>query len=113
MKTAGNTGVAQQGFWPILCERVCGLENENETFFVELWHVCYTKSCVKKFCGGKINEIYSGTISCADVNMMPHCLTSENKHAIKLMMQSNDAVNNIQHRQISICSSPISSHLMF
>ena len=34
MKTAGNTGVAQQ-VWPILFERACGLENENETFFVE------------------------------------------------------------------------------
>jgi len=53
---------------------------------------------VKKFGGGKINEIYSGTISFADVNMMPHCLTSENKHAIKLTMQSTDAVYNIQHR---------------
>ena len=50
------------GIWPILFECVCGLENENETFFVELWHVCDTKSCVKKFGGGKINEIYSGTI---------------------------------------------------
>jgi len=53
---------------------------------------------VKKFGGGKINEIYSGTISFADVYMMPHCLTSENKHAIKLTMQSTDAVYNIQHR---------------
>ena len=43
------------------------LENENETFFVELWHVCDTKSCVKKFGGGKINEIYAGTISYADM----------------------------------------------
>ena len=51
MKTADNTGVAQQGFF----ERACGLENENETFFVELWHVCDTKRCVKKFGGGKIN----------------------------------------------------------
>ena len=67
------------GIWPILCERVCGLENENETFFVELWHVCDTKSCVKKFGGGKINEIYSGTISYADVNTMSHCLKSDNQ----------------------------------
>ena len=29
-----------------------------------------TQSCVKKFGGGKINEIYSGTISFADVNMI-------------------------------------------
>ena len=43
------------GIWPILFERACGLENENETFFVELWHVCDTKSCVKKFGGGNIN----------------------------------------------------------
>ena len=86
MKTAGNTGVAQQGFGQYLCECVCGLQNENETFFVELWHVCDTKSCVKKFGVGNINEIYSGTISSADVNMMPHCLTSENKYAIKLTM---------------------------
>ena len=49
MKTAGNTGVAQQGFGQYMFERACGLENENETFFVELWHVCDTKSCVKKF----------------------------------------------------------------
>ena len=78
--------------WTCLC-----LEMKMKLFFLELWHVCYTKSCVKKFGGGKINEIYSGTISCADVNMMPHCLTSENKHAIKLTMQSTDAVYNIQH----------------
>ena len=37
-------------------------------------------------------------IMCWYVNMMPHCLMSENKHAIKLTMQSNDAVYNIQHR---------------
>ena len=98
MKTAGNTGVAQQGFGQYCVNMFCGLENENETFYVKLWHVCYTKSCVKKFGGDKINEIYSGTISFADVNMMPHCLTSENKHAIKLTMQSTDAVYNIQHR---------------
>ena len=42
------------------------------------------KSCVKKFGGGNINKIYSGTISNADGNTMPHCLTSNNKHAIKL-----------------------------
>ena len=60
---------------------------------------------MKKFGGGKINEIYSGTISCADVNMMPHCLimTSDNKHAIKLtQMQSTDAVYNIQHKTCEV-----------
>ena len=59
-----------------------------------------TQKVVNKFGGGKINEIYSGTISCADViNMMPHCMTSDNKHALKLtQMQSTDAVYNIQHR---------------
>ena len=46
---------------------------------------------MKKFCGGKINEIYSGTKSYADVNMMAHFLTSKNKLTIKLTMQSNDA----------------------
>ena len=61
-------------------------------------HIFTIKSCVKKFCGGKINEIYSRTISCADVNVMPHCLTSKNKHAIKLTMQSTDDVYNIQCR---------------
>ena len=40
MKTACNTAIAQQGIWPLLFERACGLENENETFFVELWHIC-------------------------------------------------------------------------
>ena len=62
---------------------------------MELWHVCDTKSCVKKFGAGKINEIYSGTISFADVNVMPHCLTRKNKHVMKLTMQSTDAVCNI------------------
>ena len=38
------------------------------------------------------NEIYTGTISYADVNTMPHCLMSDNKHEIKLTMQSMDAV---------------------
>ena len=69
-------------------------------FFVELWHVCDTKSCVKKFGGGKINEI--GTISYADVNTMPHCLTSDNKHAIKHTMQSTDAVYNIQQKTCEV-----------
>ena len=94
MKTAGNTDFTQQGFG----QHACGLENENETFFVESWHVCDTKSCVKKFGGGKLNKIYSGTISYANVNTMPHCLTSNNKHAIKLTMQSMDAVYKIQHK---------------
>ena len=48
----------------MLFESVCGLENENENFFVELWHVCYTKSCVKKFGGGKINEFMLGPDQC-------------------------------------------------
>ena len=65
---------------------------------MKIWHVCYTKRCVKKFYGGKINEIYSRTISCVDVNVMTHCLTSANKHEIKLTMQSTDAVYDIQHR---------------
>ena len=81
MKTAGNTGVAQQGFGQY-CVNVLLAQKMKETFFGELWHVCYTKSCVKKFGGGKINEIQSGTISRAEVNMMPHCLMSDNKHAI-------------------------------
>ena len=62
---------------------------------MELWHVCDTKSCVKKFGGGNINEIYSGIISYADVNTMPHCLTSDNKHAIKLYNAINGCC--IQH----------------
>ena len=43
-----------------LFERACGLENENETFFVELWHVCDTKRCVKEFGGGKIKKFTLG-----------------------------------------------------
>ena len=38
---------------------------------------------MKKFGGGKINEIYSGTISFADVNTMPHCLTSDMQSSLR------------------------------
>ena len=41
--------------WPNIVWTCLWPTTENETFFVELWHVCYTKHCVKKFCGGKIN----------------------------------------------------------
>ena len=65
---------------------------------MELWHVCYTKRCVKKFCEGKINEIYSGTISYADVKMWCHAacqwLAKTNIQS-SLQMQSTDAVYNI------------------
>ena len=102
MKTADNNGIAQQGFRQYCLNMFLNLwpRKWKCNLFVKLWHACYTKSCVKKFGGGKINKIYSGTISCADVNMLPHCLTSENKHAIKLTMQSTDDVYNIQHRLV-------------
>ena len=74
MKTAGNTGVALQGFGQHCLNMFVAQKMKMKTFFVELWHVCDTKSCVRQFCGGTINEIH-------------HCLTSGNKHAIKLMMQ--------------------------
>ena len=69
-----------------------------------LWNygMFVTKSCVKKFGGGNINEIYSGTISYAEVNTILRCLTSDNKIAIKLTMQSTDAEYNIQHKTCEV-----------
>ena len=55
MKTAGNTGVAQQGFGQYCLNVLVAYKMKMKPFFVELWHVCDTKSCVKKFGGGNIN----------------------------------------------------------
>ena len=90
------TLVSLNRIWPTFVW-TCLWPRKKKLFFVELWHVCSTKRCVQKFFGDKINEIYSGITSCVDVTVMPHCSTGQNKHAIKLMMQSTDAVYDVQH----------------
>ena len=84
MKTEGNTGVAQQGFGQYCLNVLVAQKMKMKPFLWNYGMFVTQKSCVKKFGGGNINKIYSGTISYADVNTMPHCLTSDNNHAIKL-----------------------------
>ena len=95
MKTACYTSITEQGFGQYFLNVLVAEKMEMKSF---LWNygmfVSYTKKNVKKFYGCKINEIYSGTISCADINVMSHCLTS------KTNMQSSLRCK-IQHRVLT------------